>query len=136
MGRDAAGVKGITLRPNDRVIRMDLIDEASKHLFVVTEKGYGKRSPLSEYKVQRRGGLGMSATKVTDKTGNVVAARVVDDNGTEVIMMSAQGLVTRTEVKSIRRTGRATQGVIVMRLNKGDSVCSMATLNGDEANQA
>ncbi|MDQ2745160.1 MAG: DNA gyrase subunit A [Chloroflexota bacterium] len=128
MGRDAAGVKGITLRKDDKVIRMDLVTKASKHLFVVTERGYGKRSPLTEYKTQRRGGLGMSATKVTNKTGELVAARVVEDDSTEVIMMSVQGLVTRTEVKSIRRTGRATQGVIVMRLNKGDTVVGMTTL--------
>jgi len=129
MGRDAAGVKGITLRKDDKVIRMDLVTKASKHLFVVTEHGYGKRSPLTEYKTQRRGGLGMSATKVTNKTGELVAARVVEDDSTEVIMMSVQGLVTRTEVKSIRRTGRATQGVIVMRLNKGDTVVGMTTLD-------
>jgi len=129
MGRDAAGVKGITLRKDDKVIRMDLVAKASKHLFVVTEHGYGKRSPLTEYKTQRRGGLGMSATKVTNKTGDLVAARVVEDDSTEVIMMSVQGLVTRTEVKSIRRTGRATQGVIVMRLNKGDAVVGMTTLD-------
>jgi len=98
----------------------------------VTENGYGKRSPLTEYKVQRRGGQGMAATKVTPKTGNVVAARVVNEDDGEVIMMSVQGLVTRTDVKSIRRTARATQGVIVMRLNKGDTVCTMATLSAQD----
>ncbi|MBV9278483.1 MAG: DNA gyrase subunit A [Chloroflexi bacterium] len=130
MGREAAGVKGISLRAGDAVIRMDLIGKGSTHLLVVTNKGYGKRSPLSEYKVQRRGGQGMAATKVTPKTGNIIAARVVNGQETEVIMMSAEGLVTRTDVKSIRETARATQGVIVMRLNKGDELCSMATMNG------
>ena len=132
MGREAAGVKGIRLRTNDKVIRMDLIGSSSKHLLVVTEKGYGKRSPLTEYKVQRRGGLGASAAKISTKSGAVVGARVVGDDDAEVIMMSVQGLVTRTGVKSIRQTGRATQGVIVMRLNKGDAVCSMATLTTSE----
>jgi DNA gyrase subunit A len=70
----------------------------------------------------------MSGAKVSAKTGDVVAARVVGADDAEVIMMSAEGLVTRTEVKSIRETGRATQGVIVMRLNKGDKLVSMATL--------
>jgi DNA gyrase subunit A len=125
-------VKGIKLRPGDSVIRMDLVSKKDTYHFVVTENGYGKRSPLSEYKVQRRGGQGMAATKVTAKTGNVVAARVVGDDDTEVIMMSVQGLVTRTEVKSIRKTARATQGVIVMRLNKGDTVCTMATLTAQD----
>jgi DNA gyrase subunit A len=134
MGREAAGVKGIKLRTGDTVIRMDLIGSTSKHILIVTEKGYGKRSPLTEYKVQRRGGLGASAAKVSTKTGAVVGARVVGVEDAEVIMMSVQGLVTRTGVKSIRQTGRATQGVIVMRLNKGDAVSSMATLaTSDEA---
>ncbi len=132
MGREAAGVNGIKLRKDDYVIRMDLVGKESKYLLVVTEKGYGKRSPLSEYKDQRRAGQGMSALKLTAKTGDLVAARVVGEDDAEVIMMSVQGLVTRTDVRSIRRTGRATQGVIVMRLNKGDSVVSMATLSKAE----
>jgi DNA gyrase subunit A len=132
MGREAAGVNGIKLRKDDHVIRMDLVGKESRYLLVVTEKGYGKRSPLNEYKDQRRAGQGMSAVKLTAKTGGLVAARVVGEDDTEVIMMSVQGLVTRTDVRSIRRTGRATQGVIVMRLNKGDSVVSMATLSKAE----
>jgi DNA gyrase subunit A len=132
MGREAAGVHGIKLRPGDSVIRMDLVSKTDRYIFIVTENGYGKRSPLTDYKVQRRGGQGMAATKVTPKTGNVVAARVVGDDDVEVMMMSLQGLVTRTDLKSVRRTGRATQGVIVMRLNKGDVVCSMATFSADQ----
>ncbi|HLJ67916.1 MAG TPA: DNA gyrase subunit A [Chloroflexota bacterium] len=132
MGREAAGVKGIKLRPRDAVIRMDLVGNQSKYLLAVCENGYGKRSPLSEYKVQRRGGQGSTAVKVSVKTGSVTGARVVSDDDAEVIMMSVQGLVTRTSVKSIRQTGRATQGVIVMRLNKGDALCSMATLSSAE----
>src|SRR5579872_238327 len=132
MGREAAGVRGIKLHPGDTVIRMDLVDERSRDLLAVCENGYGKRSPLSEYKVQRRGGQGSTAVKVSVKTGSVTGARVVSDDDAEVIMMSVQGLVTRTSVKSIRQTGRATQGVIVMRLNKGDALCSMATLSSAE----
>jgi DNA gyrase subunit A len=132
MGREAAGVKGIKLRLNDNVIRMDLVSKESTHLLVITEKGYGKRGPLREYKIQRRGGQGSTASKVSEKTGNIVGARVVGADDAEVIMMSVQGLVTRTEVKSIRQTGRGTQGVIVMRLNKGDAVSSMATLRSSE----
>jgi DNA gyrase subunit A len=132
MGREAAGVNGIRRRPGDSVIRMDLVTKSDTYLFVVTEKGFGKRSPLTDYKVQRRGGQGMAAIKITEKTGNVVAARVVGDDDVEVMMMSVQGLVTRTDIKSVRRTGRATQGVIVMRLNKGDAVCSMATFSAED----
>ncbi len=132
MGREAAGVKGIKLRPEDHVIRMDLVGKECSHLLVVTEKGYGKRAPLSEYKVQRRGGQGSTASKMSVKTGNIIGARVIGPDDAEVIMMSVQGLMTRTDVKSVRQTGRATQGVIVMRLNKGDAVSSMATLRSSE----
>jgi DNA gyrase subunit A len=132
MGRDAAGVRGIKLRAGDAVIRMDLVTEKSSDLLVVTEKGYGKRSPMDEYRVQSRGGQGIAAVKLTSKTGELVASRVLDGDDPEVIMMSAEGLVTRTDVKSIREISRATQGVIVMRLNKGDTVTSMATLDAAE----
>jgi DNA gyrase subunit A len=117
MGRDAAG------------IRMDIVENPKQDLLLLSERGYGKRSALANYRRQKRGGLGIAAAKLTTKTGNLVAARVLTDDDAEAIMMSAEGLVTRTEVKSIRKVGRASQGVIVMRLNKGDAVCSMATLN-------
>jgi DNA gyrase subunit A len=133
MGRDAAGVRGIKLRTGDAVIRMDLVTDASTDLLVITERGYGKRSPMAEYRVQSRGGQGIAAVKLTSKTGDLVASRVLDGDDPEVIMMSAEGLVTRTDVKSIREIGRATQGVIVMRLNKGDTVTSMATLDAAQA---
>ncbi len=132
MGRDAAGVRGIRLRNGDSVIRMDLVTEESTDLLVVTERGYGKRSPLREYRVQSRGGQGIAAVKLTAKTGDLVASRVLDGDDPEVIMMSSEGLVTRTDVKSIREISRPTQGVIVMRLNKGDTVTSMATLDAAE----
>jgi DNA gyrase subunit A len=132
MGREASGVKGIALHKDDRVIRMDLVGDTATHIVLVAEKGYGKRSPLREYKIQRRGGQGTTAIKLSDKTGNIVGARVVGQDDTELILMSAEGLVTRTDVKSIRQTARATQGVIVMRLNKGDFLTSMATLNKAE----
>jgi DNA gyrase subunit A len=128
-GRGAAGVRGIRLKADDAVIRMDLILSPDDEVLIVTENGYGKRTPLKEYRVTARGGLGVTATKVTPKTGKVVGARVAGDSDAEAILMSAEGLITRTDVKSIRETGRASQGVIVMRLNKGDKLVSMATLN-------
>jgi DNA gyrase subunit A len=132
MGRDAAGVKGIKLDKGDRVIRMELINQSSTHLLTVSENGYGKRSPLTDYKIQNRGGTGMTGHKLSAKTGDVVGARVVGGDAEQVILMSSAGLATRTDVKSIRETGRATQGVIVMRLNKGDTVCSMAPLGKND----
>jgi DNA gyrase subunit A len=133
MGREAAGVKGISLGKGDTVILMDLIGKTSTHLLTITEHGFGKRSPLEEYKIQRRSGQGMSAAKLNAKTGALMAARVVSGDDSEVILMSSAGLATRTEVTSIRQTGRATQGVIVMRLNRGDTVCSMAPIARDES---
>ncbi|MGH2447573.1 MAG: DNA gyrase subunit A, partial [Chloroflexota bacterium] len=127
-GRGAAGVRGIRLRNNDAVIRMDLVANPEDQLLVVTEHGFGKRTPLKHYRVTNRGGLGITAAKLTAKSGKIVAARVVGDEAGEAIMISAEGLMTRTEIKSIRQTGRAAQGVIVMRLNQGDTLCSMATL--------
>lgn len=132
MGREAAGVRGIRLRKGDTVIRMDLIGPSSTHLISVTELGFGKRSPLDDYKNQNRGGQGMAGAKINAKTGNVVGARVVGEDDAELIMMSCEGLITRTDLTSVRETGRATQGVIVMRLNKGDTLCSMATMNASE----
>jgi DNA gyrase subunit A len=112
---------------------MDLIGKTSTHLLTITEHGFGKRSPLDEYKIQRRSGQGMSAARLNAKTGALIAARVVSGEESEVILMSSAGLATRTEVTSIRQTGRATQGVIVMRLNKGDTVCSMAPIARNDA---
>jgi DNA gyrase subunit A len=128
MGREAAGVNGIRLRQGDQVIRMDVIRGDSTHLLTVTENGFGKRTKLAEYHPQRRAGMGSTAAKLASKTGKLVGARVVGKEDEEVIMVSVQGLITRTEVSSIRQTGRVASGVFVMRLNKGDAVCSIATM--------
>ncbi|HZU14834.1 MAG TPA: DNA gyrase subunit A [Chloroflexota bacterium] len=129
MGREAAGVRGIRLRKGDSLVRMDLVRSGSRDLLVVTERGFGKRTPLGQFRRIGRGGQGVTAVNLTSKTGDLVAARVVGEDDAEVILMSAEGLVTRTDVMSIRETGRAAQGVIVMRLNNGDTVTGMATLN-------
>jgi DNA gyrase subunit A len=128
-GRDSVGVRGIRLRKGDAVIRMDLVTPSSTDLLVVTENGFGKRTPLTEYRIQARGGQGITTARLTPKSGGIVAARVVGEDDAEVIMMSTSGLVTRTGVKSIRETGRSTQGVIVMRLNKGDTLSSLAPVS-------
>ncbi len=133
-GRGAAGVRGIRLKAGDTVIRMDLISTKSTYLLIVTENGFGKRTPLRDYHVQSRGGFGVTASKITPKTGKVVGARITGENDDEVILMSSEGLITRTALKSIRETGRVAQGVIVMRLKEGDKLCSMATLSAAEDN--
>ncbi len=141
MGRSAAGVKGIRLKKDDEVIGMDVvgstppIDEKTKkpvkqYLLVVMENGYGKRTDISQYKVQGRGGSGVKAAKITTKTGGVVISSIIEDvaEAEDLIVISQHGQVIRTSVKSISLLGRATQGVRIMRLDAGDKVASGACL--------
>ncbi|MDI3533986.1 MAG: gyrase subunit [Thermosediminibacterales bacterium] len=124
IGRTARGVKGITLNEGDEVIGMDIVD-GEGDLLVVTEKGFGKKTPLKEYRIQSRGGKGIITYKTGKKTGNLIDIRVVSDND-EIILISAEGIVIRLKVKEISKMGRNTQGVILMKLEKGDHVVSLA----------
>ncbi len=131
MGRSAAGVKGIRLKKGDEVISMDVIKKDTKQwLLCVMEHGYGKRTEISQFKVQGRGGSGIKAAQITSKTGPVVMASVLQNDGDEedLIVISQHGQVIRTSVKSISLLGRATQGVRIMRLDEGDKVASGACL--------
>ena len=132
MGRVAVGVRGIRLREGDYVIGAARADEG-KTVLSITENGYGKRTPIEEYRVTGRGGLGVKNYMVTDKTGDVVGMKVVD--GTEdLLLVTAAGILIRTPVENIRVAGRATQGVIVMRLKEeGDSVIAMALADKEPA---
>jgi len=134
MGRTATGVRGIRLHEGDQVVTMDLVRDDAE-LLTVSERGYGKRTMLADYPVQGRGGQGVYAMQITDKTGALVAAQVVDSEGDEMLLMSADGKITRGVVSDVRRTGRNAQGVMVMRLKEGDSVVSVALLRptGPEA---
>lgn len=131
MGRTAAGVKAIALRKKDLVAGVAIINEGKskdKRVLVVAALGYGKQTPLSSYKIQRRGGGGILTAKVTDKTGPVSAVALVDDNVENILVLSQKGNVIKTQLKNIRVAGRATQGVRLMRLDKGDSVVGMVCL--------
>ncbi len=132
MGRGAAGVMAIRLDDGDRVAAMDVATPKAD-LLVVTEKGFGKRTPLKDYPVQSRYGKGVLTVDVKrlDELGRIVAARVVGLKD-EVTLISAKGMVLRTPVGNISRMGRATRGVRVMRLKAGDSVASLAVINGEE----
>jgi len=132
MGRGAAGVMAIRLDDGDRVAAMEVATPKAD-LLVVTEKGFGKRTPLKDYPVQSRYGRGVLTVdaKRLDEVGRIVAARVVDLKD-EVTLISAKGMVLRTQVGNISRMGRATRGVRVMRLKAGDSVASLAVINGEE----
>ena len=142
MGRSAAGVKGIHLKKGDEIIGMDVIsaenakktdDKGKKlkqYLLIVMENGYGKRTDISQYKTQGRGGSGIKTAKITSKTGSVVMSSILEDGVDEedLIVISRKGQVIRTGVKSISLLGRATQGVRIMRLEEGDKVASGACL--------
>ena len=131
MGRTAVGVRGIRLREGDYVIGAARAD-ADKTVLSITENGYGKRTPIEEYRITNRGGMGIRNYMVTDKTGPVVGMKVVD--GTEdLLLVTAAGILIRTPVENIRVAGRATQGVIVMRFKEeGDRVISLALADPEE----
>ena len=134
MGRTAVGVRGIRLREGDYVIGAARAD-ADKTALSITENGYGKRTPIEEYRITNRGGMGIRNYMVTDKTGPVVGMKVVD--GTEdLLLVTAAGILIRTPVENIRVAGRATQGVIVMRFKEeGDRVISLALADPEEKEQ-
>ncbi len=139
MGRGAAGVKGLRLKGGDEVIGMDVITKkpTKQYLLIVMENGYGKRTDISQYKTQGRGGSGIKTAKITSKTGHIILSAVIDEPATaqgsgeateDLIVISQHGQVIRTSVKSISLLGRATQGVRIMRLDDGDKVASGACL--------
>jgi DNA gyrase subunit A len=132
MGRAAAGVRGIKLKTDDKVVGMDVVFKGQKgnQLLVIAENGYGKRSDLKAYKVQKRGGSGIKTASVTAKTGKLIGAKVVnlDDIEQDLIMTSEKGQIIRIELKTVSTLGRATQGVRVMRPQAGDKVSAITVL--------
>ena len=131
MGRDAVGVRGIRLREGDRVIGAARAVDGCQVLSI-TERGFGKQTPVEEYRVTNRGGIGIKNYMVTDKTGGVVGMKVVDGSE-DILLITQSGIMLRTAVENIRSTGRATQGVIVMRFKEeGDRVIAMALTDKDE----
>ena len=137
MGRDTSGVAGMKLRSGDEVISINIAEDDSD-LLVVTENGFGKRTRVSEYPVKGRGGMGVKTVQLTEARGYLVGARVVRD-GYQVMLISTGGTVIKIPVEDVKRLGRATQGVIVMRLRGDDeTVSALAPVveaenaNGDE----
>ncbi|XKT74174.1 MAG: DNA gyrase subunit A [Patescibacteria group bacterium UBA2163] len=125
MGRTAAGVCGIKVGKGDYIIGADVVrNEKESYLLVVTDKGYGKRTPVSEYKLQKRAGSGIKTANVTAKTGSVIAALIVDETMSEFIIALKNGQVVRTELEQVPILGRATQGVRVMKLRDGDAIAA------------
>jgi DNA gyrase subunit A len=130
MGRTAAGVIGMKLDKGDVIVAADKIPTGTKgaELLIMTGNGYGKKTKLSEYKVQKRGGSGIKTVKVTDKTGKLMVARVVTGETQELLAVSKDSQVIRTELTSIPTLGRDTQGVRIMKLREGDSLASFNLL--------
>lgn len=135
MGRDAVGVRGIKLKEGDYVIGAARAREGCEVLSI-TEKGFGKRTPVEEYRVTNRAVQGIKNYMITDKTGSVVGIKVVDGSE-DLLLVTQSGILIRTAVENIRSAGRATQGVIVMRFKEeGDQVISMALTQKEEAEEA
>lgn len=128
MGRATRGVRGIRLRPNDIVVGVD-VAKADTELLVVMENGYGKRTKIDQFATHARGGVGIKAGVVSEKTGKAVDVRAIQDASDDVVIVSAQGQVIRLAVKDISLIGRATQGVRIMRMKEGDKVASVALVS-------
>ncbi|MCA8830261.1 DNA gyrase subunit A [Hymenobacter pini] len=135
MGRTAAGVRGITLSEemsDDRVVGMVCIDKDSQdELLVVSENGYGKRSPLEEYRITNRGGKGVRAMKLTDKTGLLVTIKSVSD-ADDLMIINKSGITIRLRMSELRSIGRATQGVRLLKISQGDEISSVAKVATEE----
>lgn len=124
MGRTATGVRGIRLDEGDEVISVEVASDDAE-LLVVTENGYGKRTPLTEYRSQGRGGKGILLMRKNERTGPIVAIRMVRE-GDDVMLITINGIIIRTAVEGISKMGRTTQGVTIMRMEAGDRVSSVA----------
>ena len=129
MGRVSRGVRGIRLRAGDHVIGMDIVEENS-FIFVISEKGYGKRTKVAQFTAHARGGVGIRSAVVNNKTGQLVGVATLkaEDDLQEVIVISSQGQTIRLGLKEIPQMSRATQGVRIMRLNDNDNVTSLAVV--------
>jgi DNA gyrase subunit A len=138
MGRDASGVQGMRLRKDDEVLEINIARDTDD-LLVITEQGYGKRTPVHEYPRKGRGGLGVKTVQLTDAKGKLAGSRIVRD-GYQLMLISTGGTMIRMSVDEIKRLGRATQGVIVVRLKEGEAVSGIARFveaaNGEDVEPA
>ena len=128
MGRAARGVRGIRLKPGDEVVGMDVVEEG-QNIFVISEKGYGKRTIIDQFAKHKRGGVGIKAAVVNQKTGKLISVAGLNKDSIEVIIISQKGQTIRLGMKDIPTISRATQGVRVMRLGDDDTVASIALVD-------
>jgi len=127
MGRASQGVKGMRLKGDDEVLSMIVVKELDADLFIITENGYGKRTALSQYNMQKRGGQGVRTLKITEKKGKAAGAGILKDEY-DLMIISESGVLIRIPAKSISRTGRSTQGVKVINLKEGNKVGSYSIM--------
>lgn len=133
MGRSASGVRGMRLRSDDEVIALNTVKDPNNELVTVSQRGFGKRTKIGLFHIQRRGGIGLRAARVTDRTGKLIGTQLVEDELGDVVMISEQGQTIRLPLKSVKRLGRDTQGVTLMRLSgKDDKVASMTVFKHQE----
>jgi DNA gyrase subunit A len=128
MGRTARGVRGVRLRPNDRVVGMDIVTDDSQRLLVISQKGYGKITKAAHFPSHKRGGVGIKAAVVTAKTGPIMSVHTLEPDTSEVLLISNNGQTIRVALKDIPMLGRTTQGVRIMRLNDTDVVSSLGLM--------
>ena len=128
MGRAARGVRGVRLRPNDQVVGMDIVDDDGRSLLVISENGYGKATKVANFPAHKRGGVGIKAAVVTAKTGPIIAVRTLEQDASEVLLISNKGQAIRVGLKDIPTLGRTTQGVRIMRMGEGDKVSSLGLM--------
>ena len=126
MGRTAYGVKGIVLRDDDEVVGMEVL-RAGGTILTVTENGYGKRTEIDEYRVQSRGGIGIINIQTSERNGKVIGVACVLENE-ELMFITEQGMILRTQANGISLIGRATQGVRLIDMDEGDRAVSVARL--------
>lgn len=125
MGRSARGVRGVRLRPNDWVVGMDVVSSDERQLLVMSQNGYGKATKVANFPSHKRGGVGIKAAVVTAKTGPIIAVRTLEEDMSEVLIISSKGQAIRVGLKDIPTLGRTTQGVRIMKLSDGDAVSSI-----------
>jgi DNA gyrase subunit A len=130
MGRSARGVRGMELRGDDRVVDMAVVSEGGS-LLTICDKGYGKRTDITEYRLTKRGGKGIINIKVNDRNGKVVSLRSVRDDD-ELMMITANGIMIRTDLSAVREIGRATQGIRLIRVDDGDRVVAVTRVESED----
>jgi DNA gyrase subunit A len=135
MGRTAAGVRGITLRgEEDEVVDMVCVESKEQTILVVSEKGYGKRSSVEDYRITNRGGKGVKTINITEKTGALIAMKGVTDAG-DLMIINRSGVIIRMPVSDIRVMGRATQGVRLINIREGDSIAAVTYVETQDADE-